>query len=601
MRIKNLENHFNNTIVALVILLIYMLIASILLPFGVNFLFTFQAMIWVLSLIALSFILFISIIFLLKEKPLEYLTKDKSLFSFKKIERFELKDFVLLILPMTPIFQYVILNNDILSIIDYIIIMLFFAMLVIVFAYIVPWALSIIASRKVLTIVSLSFLFVIFNMPLLSESSNWYHQGSLLVQSSVLVFTIALLLSLNFASKKLLYTFIIVFFLFNITASALGLQGVSWRDPQQRIYPIEMAMGGHKNFHKNEELLLTMEKHDIVNNNDIMLLVYESYANYETMKHYGFDNSGQIAFLENNDFHVYHGVYSLGAPSLPAMSQVFNIERKVADRKFVVGDGAVHTVLAKKGYTNLGIFQSDFFFRGLSIDDIKYDDFFPVPSSHEGSKLLIDAILIGMFTDKISIERASYESFLEQKRNVLTEEYLYPVFKYSHSARPGHRDTSSQCPDDVDKDIDIYINNVKKANVEMIEDISLLLRYNPDAIIIIAGDHGPFLTKTGYGVHDRPNDYCADDIDRLDIQDRYGAFLAIRWPDEIYSRRHDIQILQDIFPAVFAYIYDDESLFEKTRIHKRTTVGKSIFGVYVEDGIIVGGKDDGNPLFEGIQ
>ena len=601
MQVKDPAYYFNNVVTALIMLLIYMFIASIFLPFGINFLFTFQAMTWVLSLIALSFIIFILTIIFSKEKPLEYLTKDKSLFSIKKIERLEPKDFVLLLLPMTPIFQYLILNNDILSIIDYVIIISFFSIIVIVFAYIVPWTLSIIASRKVLTLVSLSFLFVIFNMPMLSESSNWYHQASLFVQLSVLVITVGLLLSLSYASKKLLYVFIIVFFIFNASSSALGLQGVSWRDPQQKIYPIDMAMGGGKKFHKNEELLLKMKKHGIVNKNDIMFLVYESYANYETMKHYGFDNSEHINFLESNDFDVYHGIYSLGTATLPAMSQIFNVEREVANRKYLVGDGAVHAVLDNEEYKNIGIFQSDYFFRGLSIDDIKYDEFFPVPSSHEGSKLLIDAILIGSFTDEISIERASYESFLAQKRKFLTGEYLYPVFKYSHSGRPGHRDTSSQCPDDVDKDIDIYINNVKKANVEMKKDISLLLRYNSDAIIIIAGDHGPFLTKTGYGVHDRPDEYCADDIDRLDIQDRYGAFLAIRWPEEGYSRKHDIQILQDIFPAVFAYLYDDDSLFEQTRIHKRKTAGKSIFGVYVKDGIIVGGKDDGKPLFEGIQ
>ena len=170
MQVRDPVHYFNDVVTALVMLLIYMLIASIFLPFGINFLFTFQAMTWVLSLIVLSFILFILIIFLSKEKPLEYLTKDKSLFNIKKIERLEYKDFVLLLLPMTPIFQYLILNNDILSIIDYFIVASFFAIIVIVLAYVVPWILSIIASRKVLTLVSLSFLFVIFNMPMLSEN-----------------------------------------------------------------------------------------------------------------------------------------------------------------------------------------------------------------------------------------------------------------------------------------------------------------------------------------------------------------------------------------------------------------------------------------------
>jgi hypothetical protein len=37
-----------------------------------------------------------------------------------------------------------------------------------------------------------------------------------------------------------------------------------------------------------------------VKKNDIIFLVYESYANYETMLFYGFDNKAQITFLEKN-------------------------------------------------------------------------------------------------------------------------------------------------------------------------------------------------------------------------------------------------------------------------------------------------------------
>ena len=566
-----------------------MLLASYFLPSGINSTFTFQAINLILALLVLSFLTFILLVFLTNEKPLVYLTKDKSLFSLKRIERFEFQNLIFLLFPMTPIVQYVILNNEILSISNYFIIISFFLIFILVFAYLIPWILSILASKEILTLTSLGFLFVIFNMASLTASNNWHHQGSLLIQSFVLIIIIALILALNFISKKIFTAAVVIFFTINIAASAAGLQTVEWST--QKNEGIEKFLV--------ESILKGKE---IKNNNDVLFIVYESYSNYETMKYYGFDNSAQLNLLEQNGFHIYHGVYSLGTPTIESISMLFNIEREPLHRVFLSGGGATHRILSKKGYNTIGVFQNDYHFRGLSIDEITYDFPFPEPAPREGANLLIHAILAGEFSDEVSLKGVGYESYLEQKLKVLNREYPSPTFMYSHSLYPGHRSEISLRPNE-DKYIDIYLNRLTKAaNIEMLKDIDKVIKLNPNAITIIAGDHGPFLTKTGYGLHLNPNTCNAFDIDRYDMQDRYGAFLAIRWPDENYATKHDIKILQDIFPAIFAYLFDDDSIFNKTRIKKRTTVSpQNICGVSIKEGIIVDGKDDGKLLFEGIQ
>jgi hypothetical protein len=45
--------------------------------------------------------------------------------------------------------------------------------------------------------------------------------------------------------------------------------------------------------------------------------------------------------------------------------------------------------------------------------------------------------------------------------------------------------------------ISLYQTKLQEANEEMRLDVKLLIKNNPEAIVIIAGDHGPFYDKAG--------------------------------------------------------------------------------------------------------
>lgn len=94
------------------------------------------------------------------------------------------------------------------------------------------------------------------------------------------------------------------------------------------------------------------------------------------------------------------------------------------------------------------------------------------------------------------------------------------------------------------------------------------------------------------------SDYDINDIDRIDVQDRFGTFIAIKWPENQYSESYDIRITQDVLPAVLAYMFGEEELFDSMRLDRNSTGSGVIGGVEIIDGIIHGGKDDGKPLFE---
>ena len=115
----------------------------------------------------------------------------------------------------------------------------------------------------------------------------------------------------------------------------------------------------------------------------------------------------------------------------------------------------------------------------------------------------------------------------------------------------------------------------------MLEDVRLAIANNSDAIIIVAGDHGPYLTKNCYATILK---HEMSEIDRLDIQDRYGSFLAIRWPEDRPDESGDIKILQDIFPSIFAYLYDDRTYLD-FRVDSTTLYTYAISGAYVKMGL----------------
>lgn len=60
----------------------------------------------------------------------------------------------------------------------------------------------------------------------------------------------------------------------------------------------------------------------------------------------------------------------------------------------------------------------------------------------------------------------------------------------------------------------------------------------------------------------------------------------------------EITVLQDIFPAIFGYLFQDRR-FLKARIEAKTLSPGAISGAAVVDGIIRGGINDGEPLFLG--
>lgn len=525
-------------------------------------------------------VLVVGLIYLISDE-----TKKSHFLSESPVQGFYLGDLFLLLLPLTPIVQYILSNQEVLSLKESLYLLVVFAIFSSIYIFVFPALIGRLSSnRQVLMIVGLAFVYTITNMASLTNYFNWYTEGSLKIQLAFLsgIFLIVwFLYQIN--QRRVLYLFVASSFVISSFTQMFTLNEKAGKPAQP--------------FNENKLVSLIGDRIPATTPN-VYLLIYDAYVPNETMLAYGIDNSVQEEFLVGEGFTLYPHTYSIGSETVETMSKVFNASAEYYGnrRRGVSGDGVVQQIFKKFNYKTYGLFYYDYMFRGIesSYDysmpgNITPDDSPPPPPYIQ----LANAILIGEFRfdiGDVGFRGRSREKLVETKQSVLASLSEKRVFVYAHSDLPTHSQNSGAC---LPNEVDLFKERLARANVEMKQDVAIIVRNDPNAIVIVAGDHGPYLTKNCTATADL---FDISEISRLDIQDRYGTFLAIRWPTGDFVNYDDIIVLQDLFPAIFAYLYKDTSILD-LKIEPLIPIPNSISGASVRNGIISGGINDGEPLY----
>lgn len=489
-------------------------------------------------------------------------------------EEFTKSDLFLLLLPLNPIVQYILLNKDILLWQDILAIIAIFGLASSVTILIIPQLLKRWLSRSIAIMVGLSLTFSMMNMAALARYFNWHRVGDFPIQIGLLLLVFVIGLVIYRKDRQALNIAIVCYFVGTIAV----VYSSSTAQTEVNVQPkVDLDL------ESSEAERLAAGK-ELQHSPDIFLLTYDSYVENETMLQYGIDNSEQEKFLESNGFNIYRGTYSIARASVPSMGGVLGNKNP---KQAVAGNSPMLNVLQQAGYRTHGVFRRGYFFQGV---EIGYDYGFPPPAA---SFLVVTrAVAEGQFRHNVQFQDISFDQFIDQKRLIMSIQRDQPSFLYTHTG-PGHSQNTGSCLSD---EVPRFERKLRNANLEMREDIDTVLSSNPGAIVVVNGDHGPHLTKNCLG--SMQGDYTLDEITPLDIQDRFGSFLAIRWPRPRPGIDDGIVILQDVFPAILAYLYDDPA-FEALRIPRRLSrdAEGGIRGVTVDNGYIVGGSYDGEPLF----
>ena len=557
--------------VSAIFILFCMTIIRFIIPVG----FTSKFILLGSKLISLIIILFI-IIFLVSW------FFDENFKFKKKFKLPELKDTILLILPLSPVIDYMIINNDYLNLNGFFYLIGITFIFILFFTFILPILFSYFASLNFLMFAGLALTFVILNM---AKISNYHNPGDnlfniyFLSQGAYLTVLFGVLFLLYLFRKDLAYISVILFVISGIVLNFYNYSFKNSKDIKE----------------KNSDRLITFlnnQENKIIKKKNIYILVYEAYAGLETLKHYGFDNTDQMNFLKKNGFQIYDGIYSNSALSVGTTSRILEIDGNISrdGRYYTSGNAFGLEIFRANGYKTSSIFKNSYFFHSSLIG---WDDYYPKEDVTKlGAKALTKAIFEGQFRFDIFDDNNDYENYLNLKKKYLSSKKKNTFF-WTHNGYPNHSTNSGKCRVNEKK---MYFERMKKANKEMKDDVLNILNNDKNSIIVLLSDHGPYLTKNCTIL----KNYEIKEIDKFDIQDRYGTFLSIYWPDDIKNVNQNIVITQDILPTILSNITNNRNLFNELKVERKLFDGFNniLGGVTVQNGIIQGGKDNGKPLFE---
>jgi hypothetical protein len=444
-----------------------------------------------------------------------------------KIQKYSFKDYAqsslfCLIAVMFPAMIYVKPNLIYFGGYDGII---YFAILI-VFAVALPIFLSVFVSSKLNEITNISIAFIVSAMfvPLIRSVVKF--TGDISVDFIVLFALVFFVVKLIDKYKKVLSVFF-------VCGALYGLFAVF------AIPSIQNEGGGLQETNEIEasdyvpQELLDMDMKDTPN---IYLFMHDGFPRKDWAEVLGVDYSELEKTLKEYDFNVYD-VYSIYHFTMGTMSTLFNISYKekwgdmfhilegynfvymlLWHEKYSIGPngrvgGAVMTLMNKTGIMPqvlVGIMQG--YLNTMMI----------IPPEETSA----------MATARLSKDNAGKD------RNFVWG-----------AAGPGH--TTGQFG--LSEEIRLWKPGYYRAIEDIKEEVKIVVSNDPDAIIIIMSDHGPYLLEEGYF---KENNNI--EIKPIYFRDVYGAFMAIRWPDKAKASKYDkeFNVTQDLFPIVFAYLYD---------------------------------------------
>jgi hypothetical protein len=308
------------------------------------------------------------------------------------------------------------------------------------------------------------------------------------------------------------------------------------------------------------------------------------------MDFYGIDNDVQYDYLDSQGFVSYGDRLSTGDISLPSQARILSLGQPIEGtpdvyRTYVVGNNIVENFMKDRGYNRTYLF-TDYFNRG--VESIAIDNF--ITPNMGVDKSLLSGVVLGEFKFDIGMKGGTPAKFMRKKASLMSREFDRPTLFHAHSPRPGHSQNSGACRSNETK---LFEKRLRLANVEMKSDVEAILKYNPNSIIVIAGDHAAYLKGDCLGrVHDQEHP-----ITPKEFADMFGVFVAIRWPDGDYVGFDQFTYLQGVYSAIYAYMMQDETVLDYEPVDDvcRSNICADADMNYSQDGV-----QHGN-LFEALQ
>jgi hypothetical protein len=371
-------------------------------------------------------------------------------------------------------------------------------------------------------------------------------------------------------------------------SASINFAGSRWRENGQAVFTdsgekefVQSAIGEDVRIKENERV-------------NVYSLVYDGIGDLQALESAGVNIEPLVNLLRENDFKIYDRTYTLYPDSLGSMSRTYDISDAPSsysengrnlresrldflntsmERHLCAGGAKTFQIFARNGYGTASI-QSHYMTGGTMLVDEYWPPVNTMGNEIEFTFTLIKSILFGEFQWDMEFVNTysenTYHEFLREKMAVKKS----PWFTVMHANLPGHGQLSGKLRP---YETELYVERLTEALDYMKDDIKAIRRNSPNAIIIIFGDHGPFLT--GDGTQNLANYDSPAEISEFMIRDRFGTLVAIRWPDRARAEKYDkdLTVNQDIFPVVFSYLADSPEPLELMIKNKKAFLKNHVF------------------------
>lgn len=281
---------------------------------------------------------------------------------------------------------------------------------------------------------------------------------------------------------------------------------------------------------------------------NVYVIQPDGYVNFSELAKdpYNFKNGEFESHLENKNFKLYKNFRSnytstvLSNSSMFGMKHHYKGEQLFGAREVIVGNNPVIETLKNNEYQTFLFMENPYLL--LNRPEIKYDscnfNLDEVPwfgfGSFSHSKKLIDPL-------KKTIQRE------KGKRN----------FYFIEKIAPGHITTFKNLALGKEVERENYLEKVKRANVWLKEITDVIIKNDPNCLIVIAADHG------GYVGLNYTKELFEKQTDKKLIYSGFSAALAIKWPNNnVPTYDSKLKTPVNLFRTVFTYLSDNETLLE---------------------------------------
>jgi hypothetical protein len=378
---------------------------------------------------------------------------------------------------------------------------------------------------------SLALRAPVFDSQVISEVREQLRGGAWLVARALYFLILATLAGIIFRRNTGKLTAIL--FAMTLAAIAIGARELSGSSVARDAAPslLDAELGRKPNIH---------------------FVLADSFASFAHMNSNGIDVSEFKSHLQDHGFRLYEDTFSNYHATTDSMLSMLSMQhhyylasRKLSEvsetaRRIIGGENNLVRLLRKNGYAIQYIHQEDY----LLLHGCTADSCFPNVDELSGGRSVLTEVLPQALTlagfEKLPLDVIQNEVATQI---AIGEKSSVPQFQYVHLFSPNHASNRLVGRCDEEDELAKYSRRVATVTESIESIVAGILRNDRNAVIVLSGDHGPFIAnQCGRQV----------DIDTVEeYRDRVSTLTAIRWPDG-YDGRFDGRIRTNV--NVFRYV-----------------------------------------------